>query len=119
MPPKTKAETHKPILGQPDSVLCSEFTLVVQEGKASDDILPFSGPLKLPCIEQVLKLFYYFREQFGKTNGQVGQEEARAPNNLPRLMLDPAGESKLRQKSAARHQSSSSSLQGMATSRRP
>ena len=75
MPPKTKAETHKPILGQPDSVLCSEFTLVVQEGKASDDILPFSGPLKLPCIEQVLKLFYYFREQFGKTNGQVGQEE--------------------------------------------
>ena len=75
MPPKTKAETNKPVLGQPDSVLCPEFTLAVQEGKPSDDILPFSGPLKLPCIEQVLKLFYYFREQFGKKNGHVGQEE--------------------------------------------
>ena len=51
MPPKTKAATDKPLLGQPDSVLSPEFILAVEQGQDDPDCLPYSGPLRLPCID--------------------------------------------------------------------
>ena len=75
MPPKTKAATDKPLLGQPDSVLSQEFILAFEKGEDDPDILPFSGALKLPTVEQVLKLFYFLRGQAGVKNGHVSQKE--------------------------------------------
>ena len=74
MPPKTKAETNKTLLGQPDSVLKSDFIQSVLENK-NDDILPFSGSLQLPTTEEVLKLFYFYRDHFGHKNSHVSQED--------------------------------------------
>ena len=73
MAPTTKAGTAKPLLGQYDSVLSTEFLLAVQENRPCDDILPFVRPLQaqLPSIEQVLKLYYFLRETVGKTNKHV------------------------------------------------
>ena len=73
MPPKTKSDTEKPMLGQPDSVLKPDFILAAQEGNLDTDILPFSGPLQLPTVEQVLKLYYFIREHLGKKNSRVSQ----------------------------------------------
>ena len=75
MPPKTKSDTDKSVLGQPDSVMKPDFLLAADEGNLDTDILPFSGPLQLPTVEQVLKLYYFIREQLGKKNGRVSQEE--------------------------------------------
>ena len=75
MPPKTKSATDKPLLGQPDSALSSEFILAVEQGRDHDDIFPFSGALKLPTIEQVLKLYFFLREQAGAKNSHVSQKE--------------------------------------------
>ena len=62
MPPKTKAGTVKPLLGQPDSVLHPEFIVVAKDGNPPEDILPFFQPLNLPCICQVVKLYFFYRE---------------------------------------------------------
>ena len=59
MPPKTKASTVKNLLGQPSSVLREEFILANELGKPDHDILPFEGPLLLPCKDQVLRLYLY------------------------------------------------------------
>ena len=75
MPPKTKSDTDKSLLGQPDSVMNPDFLLAADEGNLDTDILPFCGPLQLPTVEQVLKLYYFMREQLGKKNGRVSQEE--------------------------------------------
>ena len=75
MAPKTKSDTEKPFLGQPDSVMRPDYLLAVQEGNLENDILPFSGPLQLPTSEQVLKLYFFIREHLGKKNGRVSQEE--------------------------------------------
>ena len=75
MPPKTKSATEKPLLGQPDSVLCLEFINAVEQGTSYDDILPFSGRLNLPTIHQVLKLNFFLRDQAGIKNSQVSQKD--------------------------------------------
>ena len=74
MPPKTKSDTDKPLLGQPDSVMRPDYLLAVQEGNLDTDILPFSGPLQLPTSEQILKLYFFIREQLGKKNTKVSQD---------------------------------------------
>ena len=74
MPPKTKSDTDKPLLGQPDSVMRPDYLLDVQEGNLDTDILPFSGPLQLPTSEQILKLYFFIREQLGKKNNKVSQD---------------------------------------------
>ena len=71
MAPKTKSSTAKTLLGQTESVLSKEFRSAALEGQPCDDILPFAGPARLPTIEQVLKLYYFLREQVGKTNQHV------------------------------------------------
>ena len=53
MPPKTKSDTDKSVLGQPDSVMKPDFLLAADEGNLDTDILPFSGPLQLPTVEQI------------------------------------------------------------------
>ena len=63
MPPKTKADTAKFLIGQPDDVLHPEFLHAVIEGKSVDELLPFSGPSRLPTVEQILKLYFYLREK--------------------------------------------------------
>ena len=75
MPPKTKSATDKPLLGRPDSALSSEYILAVEQGRDHDDIFPFSGAHKLPTIEQVLKLYFFLREQAGAKNSHVSQKE--------------------------------------------
>ena len=76
MPPKTKASTVKNLLGLPSSVLREEFILANELGKPDHDILLFEGPLVLPCKEQVLRLYLYYRDWAGKFNKAV------SPNNL-------------------------------------
>ena len=76
MPPKTKASTETNLLGQPSSFFREEFILANELGKPDHDILPFEGPLQLPCKEQVLRLYLYYRDQAGKFNNAV------SPNNL-------------------------------------
>ena len=68
MPPKTRADTCKPLIGQPDSVLRLEFLQANQERKDDTDVLPFSGKLQLPSREQVLKLYLFYRAQPGSSN---------------------------------------------------
>ena len=68
MPPKTRADTCKPLIGQPDSVLRPEFLQANQERKDDTDVLPFSGKLQLPSREQVLKLYLFYRAQPGSSN---------------------------------------------------
>ena len=75
MPPKTKAGTAKTLLGQPNSVLSNEFLQAVDAKKPDDDILPFSGPLQLPTVEKVVKLFFFYKEQAGLQNSYVSQED--------------------------------------------
>ena len=75
MGPKTKAETAKFLLGQPDSVLRQDFLQAGQLGKDDADILPWLGPLQLPTTEQVLKLYFYFREVAGRKNSTVPRAE--------------------------------------------
>ena len=75
MAPTTKASTAKPLLGQPDSVLGPDFLVAVQGGKPYDDMLPFVKSNQLPTTEQVLKLYYYLREQVGRTNSHISQLE--------------------------------------------
>ena len=66
MPIKTKGDTYKFLLGQPDSVLWQEYLQPIREGKGDGDILPWSGPLNFPRVEQVLKLYFYLREAAGR-----------------------------------------------------
>ena len=73
--PKTKASTAKFLLGQPDSMLKEDFLQAIQLGKEYDDIQPWLGPLQLPTVEQVLKLYYYLREMEGKKNRWVYRAE--------------------------------------------
>ena len=74
MPPKTKAATAKTLIGQPSSVLTDEFVQAVQRNDPDDaDLLPFSRPIQLPTAEQVVKLFFFFKEQVGHKNGRVPQ----------------------------------------------
>ena len=68
MPPKTRADTCKPLIRQPDSVLRPEFLQANQERKDDTDVLPFSGKLQLPSREQVLKLYLFYRAQPGSSN---------------------------------------------------
>ena len=75
MPPKTKGDTNKFLLGQPDSVLHQAYLQAIQEGKGDGDILPWSGPLQLPTVEQVLKLYFYLREAAGRKNSFVTRAE--------------------------------------------
>ena len=75
MPPKTKGDTCKFLLGQPDSVLLPEYLQAIQVGKGDGDILQWSGPLKLPTLEQVLKLYFYLREAAGRKNSSVSRAE--------------------------------------------
>ena len=74
MPPKTKAATAKTLIGQPSSVLTDEFVQAVQRNDPDDaDLLLFSRPIQLPTAEQVVKLFFFFKEQAGLKNGWVPQ----------------------------------------------
>ena len=73
MPPKTKAATAKTLIGQPSSVLTDEFLQAVQRNEPDADLLPFSRPIQLPTAEQVVKLFFFFKEQAGLKNGHVPQ----------------------------------------------
>ena len=75
MGPKTKADTAKFLLGQPDSDLRQDFLQAGQLGKDDAGILPWLGPLQLPTIEQVLKLYFYFREVAGRKNSTVPRAE--------------------------------------------
>ena len=75
MPPKTKATTAKSFLGQPSSVLTDEFLQSSQLGDNDNDILPFKGPLQLPTVEQVVKLYFYMKEQVGLRNSKISQDE--------------------------------------------
>ena len=74
MPPKTKAATAKSFIGQPDSVLRDEFIQEVQVNGHDSELLPFSGSLQLPTAEQVVKLFFFFKEQEGLKNSHVSQD---------------------------------------------
>ena len=76
MPPKTKP-VAKTVLGQASSVLTDEFFQYVQLGDTSDDsaLLPFKGPLQLPTVEQVVKLFFFLKEQVGLRNSKVSQDD--------------------------------------------
>ena len=75
MPPKLKSDTEKPMIGQPDSVLAPDFILATQHGNLEGtEILPFSGPLQLPSREQVLKLYFFIRDFYGKKNTYISQE---------------------------------------------
>ena len=75
MPPKTKTGTAKTLLGQPSSVLSNEFLQAVNEQKPDADILPFSRPMQLPTVEQVVKLYFFYKEQAGVRNSKVSQED--------------------------------------------
>ena len=75
MPPKTKAATAKTLIGQPDSVLTDEFFQAVQVDEAYGELLPFSGALQLPTVEQVVKLFFFLKEQVGPKNSHVSQNQ--------------------------------------------
>ena len=75
MGPKTKAKTEKFLLGHPDSALREEFLQAHNLGQDEVDILPWSGPLQLPTIEQVLKLYFYLKEVKGKFNSHVSKSE--------------------------------------------
>ena len=75
MPPTTKATTAKSLLGHPDTVLRQEFILANQEGRPDADILPFKGPLQLPCKEQILKLYFFYREQAGSNNRHISSDD--------------------------------------------
>ena len=75
MPPTTKAATAKGLLGHPATVLRQEFILANQEGRPDADILPFKGPLQLPCKEQILKLYFFYREQAGSNNQHISSAE--------------------------------------------
>ena len=66
--PITRADTCKPLIGKPDSVLRPEFLQANQERKDDTDVLPFSGKLQLPSTEQVLKLYFFYRAQLGNNN---------------------------------------------------
>ena len=68
MPPKTKPAAAKTLIGQPSSVLTDQFFQAVQGNEPDDDVLPFSGPGQLPTAEQVVKLFFFFKEQVGLQN---------------------------------------------------
>ena len=69
MPPTTKSKTEKWLIGQPESVLKSEFILAI---KAGDDkafeMLPFEGLVQLPTKLQILKLYWFLREEGGLCN---------------------------------------------------
>ena len=69
MAPKTKAETNKTLLHQPDSVLKSYFVQYVLDNKTNKNILPFSGILQM--ADEVQKLFYFYRDHFDLTNSYV------------------------------------------------
>lgn len=73
MAPTTKASSAKPLLGQPDSVLGQDFLVAVQGDQPYEDMLPFAKSNQLPTKEQVLKLYYYLREQVGKNNKHISQ----------------------------------------------
>ena len=76
MPPKTKAATAKSFLGQPSSVLTDEFLQSSQLGDVNEkDILPFSGPVQLPTVVQVVKLYFYLKEQVGLRNSKISQDD--------------------------------------------
>ena len=83
MPPKTKSDTVKFLLGQPDSALRQDFTQAIQQGEGDSDILPWSGSLQLPTLEQVLKLYFYLREAAGKKNSFVTRGENYSPKRSP------------------------------------
>ena len=75
MPPVTKSDTEKYLIGQPDSVIKPTFILAIQEGNQDTDQVPFSGPLQLPTTEEVLKLYFFFKNIAGKKNNWVSQNE--------------------------------------------
>ena len=65
------------MIGQPSSALKSEFISVIQssEHDKADNLFPFAGPPKLPTDEEILKLYWFLRDQAGTKNGQVSKVE--------------------------------------------
>ena len=64
---KTRFKTSKSIIGDPICVLSEDWiakflTSDTEETNSCRNILPFTGKLKLPTKDQVLRLFVYCRE---------------------------------------------------------
>ena len=78
MPPKTKSGSARFLIGQPSSVLSHEFLQAVEEEKNVEDILPFSGCLQLPTKEQVLKLYFFYKDKAGIKNSYVSKHDISA-----------------------------------------
>ena len=70
MPPKkaTKAKYHHDMIGLSTSVLKAEFVTAFQTDKNFDitSWLPFSGPLQLPTMKQVLMLALFLKDEAGR-----------------------------------------------------
>ena len=71
MPPKkaTKAKYYHAMLGaHSTSVLKAEFVFLYQSDQNFDmsSWLPFSGPLQLPTMKQVLLLALFFKDETGR-----------------------------------------------------
>ena len=76
MPPTTKSQTEKWLIGQPKSVLRSDFILAIKSGnEKAFDMLPFEGMVQLPTQIQVLKLYWFLREEGGLYNHQLLRKE--------------------------------------------
>ena len=70
MPPKksTKKKYYHDMIGLSTSVLKSSFVTAYQNDKNFDITtwLPFSGPLQLPTMKQVLLLALFFKDETGR-----------------------------------------------------
>lgn len=64
MAPTTKSATAKFLIGQPSSVLESSWHDALKSGTLAlnQHLLPFSGKARLPTKEQILLLYFAFRE---------------------------------------------------------
>ena len=85
MPPTTKSDTAKHLLGQPDSVLRPDFILAVEGGDLEPNLLPFTGPLQLPSSEATLKLYFFYRNTLGKKYSKISRQDIvslKYSNNL-------------------------------------
>ena len=64
MAPQTKSATAKFLIGQPSSILASSWkdALMNSTLATTPQLLPFTGKAKLPTREQILLLYFAFRE---------------------------------------------------------
>ena len=94
MPPTTKSKTDKWLIGQPESVLKSEYILSVKctGDQGWEEMYPFEGKFMLPTKMEILKLYWFEREEVGLFNYTVSRNDLlRIVAKTARKYWDSAG----------------------------